>query len=100
MSLYGEPACQQLKAQPLDNEVVRLAMQALEPSALSVSCQVANDVQQQREASETLWNQRLERAAYEAERAARQFHAVEPEKGAVVKKRASIHVPVRAISSR
>lgn len=79
MSLYGEPACQQLKAEPLDNEIVRLAMQALEPSALSVSCQVASDVQQQREASERLWNQRLERAAYEAERAARQFHAVEPE---------------------
>ena len=79
MSLYGEPACQLLKAAPLDDEVVRLAMLALEPSALSVSCQVANDIQQQRAASETLWNQRLERAAYEADRAARQFRAVEPE---------------------
>jgi len=54
-------------------------MLALEPSALSVSCEVANDIQKQRQASETLWNQRLERAAYEAERAARHFHAVEPE---------------------
>lgn len=78
-SLYAEPLCQHVKAAPLDNEIVRLAMLALEPSALSVSCQVANDVEHQREASETLWNQRLERAAFEAERAARQFHAVEPE---------------------
>jgi DNA invertase Pin-like site-specific DNA recombinase len=78
-SLYGEPGCQSLKAEPLDNEVVRLAMMALEPSALSVSCHVANDIQHQRATSETLWNQRLERAAYEAERAARQFHVVEPE---------------------
>ena len=79
MSLYGEPGCQALTAEPIDNEVVRLAMLALQPSALSVSCQVANDVRQQRETAETLWNQRLERASYEAERAARQFHAVEPE---------------------
>jgi DNA invertase Pin-like site-specific DNA recombinase len=79
MTLYGEPSCQHLKAESFDNEVVRLAMLALAPSALSVSCQVANDVQQQRDATETLWNQRLERAVYEAERAARQFHAVEPE---------------------
>lgn len=63
MSLYGEPACQQLKAEPFDDEIVRLAMLALEPSALSVSCQVANDVQRQRESEETLWKQRLERAA-------------------------------------
>lgn len=78
-SLYGEPLCQHTKAAPLDQEVVRLAMLALEPSALSVSCQVANDIQQQRAATETLWKQRLERAAYEADRAARQFHAAEPE---------------------
>lgn len=79
MSLYGDPKCQHLKAESLDQEVVRLAMLALEPSSLSVSCQVANDLQQQRETTETLWKQRLERAAYEADRAARQFQAVEPE---------------------
>ena len=79
MSLYGDPKCQHLTAESLDQEVVRLAMLALEPSSLSVSCQVANDLQQQRETTETLWKQRLERAAYEADRAARQFQAVEPE---------------------
>lgn len=78
-SLYADPVCQRLKAQPLDDEVVRLAMLALQPSALAVSCQVASDFHEQREASQTLWSQKLERATYEAERAARQYHAVEPE---------------------
>jgi hypothetical protein len=79
MSLYGDPKRQHLKAESLDQQIVRLAMLALEPSSLSVSCQVANDLQQQRETTETLWKQRLERAAYKADRAARQYQAVEPE---------------------
>jgi hypothetical protein len=66
-------------ARPLDDEVVRLTLQALQPSALDVSLQVAADIQGQREEAEKLWRQRLERAAYESERSARQYHAVEPE---------------------
>jgi 16S rRNA C967 or C1407 C5-methylase (RsmB/RsmF family) len=54
-------------------------MKALQPSALEVSLQVTEDLQGQREATAKLWNQRLERATYEAERSARQYHAVEPE---------------------
>jgi DNA invertase Pin-like site-specific DNA recombinase len=78
-ALYGEPRCQTLAAQPLDDEVVRLTLTALQPSALDVSLRVAADIQHQREEAEKLWRQRLERAAYESERAARQYHAVEPE---------------------
>ncbi|HEY1417386.1 MAG TPA: recombinase zinc beta ribbon domain-containing protein [Myxococcaceae bacterium] len=75
----GEPRCQSLNAQALDEEVVRLTFQALMPPALEVSLRVADDLHHQREAARTLWRQRLERATYEAERAARQYHAVEPE---------------------
>lgn len=78
-TLYGEPRCQTMVAQPLDEEVVRLTLRALQPSSLEVSLQVAADIQRQREEAEKLWRQRLERATYEAERAARQYHAVEPE---------------------
>jgi DNA invertase Pin-like site-specific DNA recombinase len=78
-SVYGAPRCQSMSAQALDEEVVRLALRALMPSALEVSLQVAQDIQKQREQAETHWRQRLERAAYEVDRAARQFHAVEPE---------------------
>lgn len=78
-TLYGEPRCQTMVAQPLDEEVVCLTLKALQPSALDVSLQVAADIQKQRAEAEKLWRQRLERAAYESERAARQYHAVEPE---------------------
>src|SRR5262249_28795102 len=78
-ALYGEPRCQTLAAQPLDEEVVRLTLTALQPSALDVSLRVAAGIQQQRAEVEKLWRQRLERAAYESERAPRQYHAVEPE---------------------
>jgi DNA invertase Pin-like site-specific DNA recombinase len=78
-NLYGEPRCQSLAAAALDAEVVRLTLLALEPSALDVSLQVANDLQAQHDASEKLWQQRIERAQYEADRARRQYDAVEPE---------------------
>ena len=58
---------------------MRLTFEALMPPALEVSLQVADDLHHQRDAARALWKQRLERAAYEAERAARQYHAVEPE---------------------
>jgi DNA invertase Pin-like site-specific DNA recombinase len=78
-SRLGEPHCQGLNARALDEEVVRLTFQALTPPALEVSLQVADDLDHQRDAARALWKQRLERADYEAERAARQYHAVEPE---------------------
>jgi DNA invertase Pin-like site-specific DNA recombinase len=84
-TLYGEPRCQSLSAQALDDEVARLTLKALQPSALDVSLQVALDIQKQREQTERIWKQRLERAAYEADRAARQYHAVEPENRLVVR---------------
>jgi DNA invertase Pin-like site-specific DNA recombinase len=76
---YAQDACQSLSAKALDGEVVRLALLALEPSALEVSLRVAADLQRQHEQAEASWRQRLERAAYAAERSHRQYQAVEPE---------------------
>jgi DNA-binding transcriptional regulator YiaG len=56
-----------------------LLLQALTPSALEVSLQLAEDLELERAALHRQWRQRLERARYEAERAKRQYHAVEPE---------------------
>jgi DNA invertase Pin-like site-specific DNA recombinase len=78
-NIYGEPRCQGLAAAPLDAEVIRLTLLALEPSALEISLQVASDLQTQHDAAEKMWRQRIERATYEAERARRQYDAVEPE---------------------
>ena len=54
-------------------------MLALEPASIAVSLRVTADLRQQREDAEGRWQQRLERASYEVDRAARQYHAVEPE---------------------
>ena len=78
-ALYADAKCQAVNALSLDAEVVRLAMLALKPSSIAVSLRVMEDLHQQRENAEKLWRQRLERASYEVERAARQYNAVEPE---------------------
>jgi hypothetical protein len=52
---------------------------ALRPAALELSLAVTQDVERERERLNAHWQQRLERARYQAERAERQFHAVEPE---------------------
>jgi DNA invertase Pin-like site-specific DNA recombinase len=76
---FGAPPCQGLAARALDNEVVRLALEALTPAALEVSLRVAADLQGQIDLAEGQWRQKLERARFEAERARRQYDAVEPE---------------------
>src|SRR5215467_925036 len=52
---------------------------ALEPAALELSLTATERLEQERAELDRLWQQRRERAAYEVERAARQYHAVEPE---------------------
>jgi hypothetical protein len=76
---YGQSECQGLTAQAVDDEVVRLVLLALAPSALEVSLQVAADWQKEREQVNAQWQHRLQRASYEADRTRRQYEAVEPE---------------------
>ena len=76
---YGEPKCQHLAGPCLDTFVSQQVLAALEPAALELSLTVTERVEQERAELDRLWQQRQERAAYEAERAARQYHAVEPE---------------------
>jgi DNA invertase Pin-like site-specific DNA recombinase len=76
---YGAPLCQSLSGAPLDALITRLVLAALQPAALEISLQVAADVEGERARHHGEWQQRLERAHYEAERAARQYQAVEPE---------------------
>src|SRR2546428_14115825 len=59
-----------------------LVLEALEPAALEVSLEVAADVEAQRQRLHQHWAKRLERAGYEVDRAARQYHAVDPLCGA------------------
>jgi len=76
---YGAAVCSSLSAPPLDALVTRMVLEALAPAALEVSLKVAREVERERIERESLWQKRLERARYEAERAERQYQVVEPE---------------------
>jgi len=76
---YGAPACQSLSGGRLDALVAEQVLAALRPAALELHLAAAADVEKQRQALHQNWRQKLERAGYEAERAARQYGAVEPE---------------------
>jgi DNA invertase Pin-like site-specific DNA recombinase len=76
---YGEATCQSLSGKPLDELLATLVLEALEPAALEISLKVAEDLEAERARHLTHWEQRLERARFEVERARRQYDAVEPE---------------------
>jgi len=76
---YGEALCQHVSGPCLDWFVTHQVLLALTPAALEVSLAATERLEQERAALALLWEQRRERAAYEVDRAARQYHAVEPE---------------------
>src|SRR5437764_239615 len=76
---YGEPRCQHLAGPCLDAFVSQQVLAALEPAALELSLSATERLEQERAELDRLWQQRRERAAYEVERAARQYQVVEPE---------------------
>ncbi len=82
---YGGAWCQHLAGPCLDRFVSQQVLTALEPAALELSLAAASQVEQERAALDRLWQQRLERAAYEAERAERQYQVAEPENRLVVR---------------
>src|SRR3954451_16584049 len=76
---YAAPQCQGLAGRPLDDLIATQVLAALEPAALELSLAAADDLQQERARLHQVRQQELERARYEAERARRQYDAVEPE---------------------
>jgi len=63
----------------VDAFVSQWVLTALEPAALTLSLEATARLEQERRDLDRLWQQRLERAAYEAERAARHYRLIEPE---------------------
>jgi DNA invertase Pin-like site-specific DNA recombinase len=76
---YGAPGCLSLSGAFLDRFVVQQLMAVLEPASLELSIAAEQALRAERAQLEAHWRQRLERAHYGAERAARQYSAVEPE---------------------
>jgi DNA invertase Pin-like site-specific DNA recombinase len=76
---YGGALCQHVAGPCLDRFVEQQVLLALEPAALELALEATTRLEHEREDVDRLWQQRRERAAYDAERAARQYHVVEPE---------------------
>ena len=71
--------CCGLEAGAVDDLVAQQVLRALEPATLELSLKAIQDVHKERDRLHRHWKHRLERATYEAERAERQYRAVEPE---------------------
>jgi hypothetical protein len=76
---YGLEKCQSLSAAPLDEFIGGQVLHVLTPAAVELSLTAVAQTKQERQRVTKLRRQRSERAQYEADRAARQYHAVEPE---------------------
>lgn len=76
---YGGGYCQYLPGEAIDTFVSQWVLRALEPAALTLSLEATARLEQERQELDQLWQQRLERATYESERAARHYRLVEPE---------------------
>jgi DNA invertase Pin-like site-specific DNA recombinase len=76
---WGGPACQAMDYKPLNELVSGLVLKALEPVSLELSLSLLDGLDEERNQLISLWGKKLERAAYEVQRAFRQYDAVEPE---------------------
>jgi excisionase family DNA binding protein len=78
--LYGgEKGCQSLGGRRLENRVLEEMFAVLEPAALAATAQALTDAERSHAATLRAFELSVERARYEADRARRQYDAVEPE---------------------
>jgi DNA invertase Pin-like site-specific DNA recombinase len=78
--LYGgEKGCQSLGGRRLENRILEEMFAVLEPAALTATAQALADAERSHTATLRAFELSVERARYEAERARRQYDAVEPE---------------------
>jgi DNA invertase Pin-like site-specific DNA recombinase len=73
------PLCQEVRALPVDDVVARILLEALEPDQIEIAIAAVAKMTEDVRQLEQQWSLRRERARYEAERARRQYDAVEPE---------------------
>jgi DNA invertase Pin-like site-specific DNA recombinase len=76
---YGGGQCQQLAGSCVEGYVTGLLLDALAPAALEVSLAAAEQAGARRAQVDRIWQQRLERADFAADRARRQYQLTEPE---------------------
>jgi len=72
-------ACQRVSGRPIDEVVVGAVFEALEPARLTATAEALAVAEAEHQRGLVAFEAAVERARYEAERAHRQFDAVEPE---------------------
>jgi hypothetical protein len=77
---YGEPRCQIFTVAHVDQAVVQVFLQAVEPFHLEAALAAVAQLDAQRQALAEQWQHRLERARYEADLARRRYERVDPDK--------------------
>jgi DNA invertase Pin-like site-specific DNA recombinase len=75
----GQPRCQEVRALQVDAEVERVLLSALAPDQIAMATAAVEQIEAETRLLERQWSLKRERARYEAERARRQYDAVEPE---------------------
>ena len=78
-SSAGQPRCQEVRALPIDAEVERLILTALAPDQITLAIAAVGEIEKEARLLDRQWSLKRERARYDAERARRQYDAVEPE---------------------
>lgn len=76
---YGEPICQSLTIAHVDLVVSAAFLAVVEAAEVEALLALSEEFDREQAQIERQWQLRLERARYEAERAARQYHQCEPE---------------------
>ena len=71
--------CQTVCGTVVDEVVGEQVLKALQPAAVELHLRAAENLESEQRRLHKHWRERLERAAYEMERARRQYDAVEPE---------------------
>lgn len=73
------PMCQEVRALPIDELVSQVLLEALAPDQIKIAITAVDQMTKEAQQLDQQWSLRRERARYEAERARRQYDAVEPE---------------------
>lgn len=76
---FQVPVCQRIPGDPIDDHVVRLFFQALEPAELDVYDRVMNTLCEEQDQVRRAQRQQLERLRYQAQLAERQYQKSDPD---------------------
>lgn len=79
------PECQLLGGKRIEATVVEAFLQATRAAGAEAAALAADELKKEIETAERSWKLRIEKSEYEAQRAERQYHAVEPENRTVAR---------------